>query len=176
MTRGLYMKKPFVLILSLSLATATLTTGLISTTTAEVHAATVKQLSKAQTITLLKNGKKAINNVFSKALDTPLTKQQIQSIMSPYFTSTYIEKFIKAELIPKENKWTSVERGTIYVYMFSYNSNFKISYSKDRSKIYTSEKYYSDYEGDYITEKVTIIKTKSGWRINDFDSTAQYVL
>lgn len=160
----------------LCLAILLLTISLITTTKTEVQAATTKTLSKTQSITLLKSGRQAINTVFDKTLSSPLTKKQIYSIMQPYFTPKYIEDFIKNDLIPKGDKWISVERGALYVYMLLYNSNLKVTYSKDKTKVYVSERNYDDYEGDYVTQKLTIVKTKSGWKIDEFHSTASYVL
>ncbi|WCN38389.1 DUF3993 domain-containing protein [Aneurinibacillus uraniidurans] len=154
-----------------------LTASLTNTSETYVHAATsTKTLSKSQTISLLKNGRKAMDNVFEKSYTTPLTQKQIYDIMQPYFTPKYIENFIKCDLEPVGDKWKSTRGGAVYVYAFYYNSNFKVTYSKDKSKSYVSEKNYEEGEGGYVTQKLILIKTKAGWRIDQYDDDARYFM
>jgi hypothetical protein len=153
-----------------------LTMDLIGTPKIEVQAATSSVLSKSQAIALLKNGRKAIDTVFTKGGSTPPTKNQIYSIMQPYFSQKYIEDFIKKDLVQKGSKWIVVPHGAVYVYALSYNVNLKVTYSKDKTKTYISERNYDDYEGDYVTQKLVLVKTKSGWRINEFNSDAKYTI
>jgi hypothetical protein len=59
-----------------------------------------------QTRTFLKKAREAESVVFGKAQNyTPLTKQQINAVLSPYFTQTAINNFISKFFKPKGNAY-----------------------------------------------------------------------
>ena len=101
----------------------------------------------------------------------PRSKENIKKMLYPYFTSQYTEFFIKECMVNDGQGWyipaSDVMDG--FIPLFSYDNKTKITYSKDRKATFVLEEFPANNEGpvawDEHTERVTIKKTKPGWRV-----------
>lgn len=113
-----------------------------------------------------------------ESMNETYTREQVHKKLSAFCTSAYIDRFIKYDMryetyVSQSGHRTNLlvrkETDMTYYYIigFSYTSKTKVSYSKDKTKIYVSEFIDDDEWYDPYTQIVTFINTKSGWRINE---------
>lgn len=100
------------------------------------------------------------------------SKQEINSILNPYFSEDYQQKFWKANIVQENGKFltygTDFAQYYIPYYQFSKNTKVVILPEKIYVFEYFPEKsegpvgYKSHYEG------LLLIKTKQGWKVDQY--------
>lgn len=99
------------------------------------------------------------------------TMEEIESILSPYFTDEYIELFLEEHLSEDENGYIILGSDTFYyvVPFFSYDKTTKLIQKGDKMIVY--EYFAPFYEGGVVWEghfEGLSLLNNDGWKISHY--------
>lgn len=101
------------------------------------------------------------------------TFDEVSDVLSPYFTNDYQQLFLNEHIFVEPEGYIMYGTDVMFYFIpdYSFDANTKMLTSSNKIIIY--EYFLPQFEGSVIWEKphykaITIIKTKSGWKISDY--------